>query len=237
MKRKSYFNWSSGKDSALALYKALQSDRYEVVALFTTINSVNDTIPMHGVSHGLLQKQAQSIGIPLVVLDFAVDGPAGAYEAGMQKAVDAFKRQGVDTALFGDIHLEELKNQRVRNCSKAGMEAGFPLWGMAPAEVMEAFIGLGFKAITTSVDGAILDERFVGRVIDRQFLADLPPEADPCGENGEYHSFVFDGPLFARPVDFRRGDVYYREYPNDGPEDASGCAKAPHRFWYADLLQ
>ena len=225
--RKAYFNWSSGKDSALALYYAMQSN-YHVSALFSVIKKETAKIAMHEISLALLKRQAEAIGIPLITLAFDTLQPTAAYTSAMQRQMDYFKQQDIHAAIFGDLYLEQLKKNREHNCNAAGMSAVFPLWKIPQEQIMSEFLHLGFKAIVTCIDNAVLDKSFVGRIIDETFLNDLPSNVDICGENGEYHSFVFDGPIFKHPVQFKLVNKYYTDYSN-----ADGTP--PNRFWYAEL--
>ena len=212
---KAYFNWSSGKDSALALHRALQSGQYHAGALFSVVRA-DGALAMHEVSTGLLERQAEAIGIPLVTFPFHPEWTQREYGDAMRRQIEAFKAQGITTALFGDLYLEELRRARDAKCALAGIRTDYPLWGTSPAGALDEFIRLGFKAVVTCVDCSVLPADFVGRTIDRSFLADLPPAADPCGERGEYHSFVYDGPLFRHPVEFTVGGCYSRTYDTGG---------------------
>ena len=164
MKTKAYFNWSSGKDSALALYRAL--NRFDIKALLTVIDSTNNRIPMHGTNLDLLKAQSQSIGIPLVTCDINTEYSEDKYKISLQEIIDKFKSQEISTALFGDIHLLELKIGREEKCRQAGLKTDFPLWNNSPQELLHEFIDSGFKAIITCIDGSVLDKTFVGRMID-----------------------------------------------------------------------
>lgn len=225
---KAYFNWSSGKDSALALYYAVKSGQYDVLSLFTIVKKHEAKIAMHEIGMDLLQKQAHAIGIPLSVFEYDTKASEEEYQSSMKKQMALFKHQNITTALFGDLYLEDLRKRREENCGLQGIKADFPLWGLNTKELLLEFISLGFKSIVTCVDGLLLDESFVGRVIDKSFLHDLPPNVDICGENGEYHSFVFDGPIFNKAVKFDVIQKYYRDYPNkDGSKQS--------RYWYLEL--
>lgn len=171
--KKAYFNWSSGKDSALALYKVLQSGRYDVQALFSIVKKDNSKIAMHEIGVELLKQQADSIGIPLTVLEFDLTTPSDNYKKSMEMYIERFKKREINIALFGDLYLENLRNQRTDNCRRHGIQAEFPLWNSNPKELLREFISLGFKSIVTCVDGSALDESFVGRVIDESFLNDF----------------------------------------------------------------
>ncbi len=216
---KAYFNWSSGKDSALALCRALASKEYDIQTLFTVARP--DGVSMHETGLPLLRRQAEATDIPLTVLLFDPD-QSEAYSQTMAAQMEQFRAQGITTALFGDIYLEELRQKREENCRQAGMQAAFPLWQVPQQELLAEFLRLGFRAVTTCVDGAVLGEDFVGRELDAAFFAALPEDVDPCGERGEYHSFVYDGPIFAHPVPFTRKGTYSRDF--------SGV-----RYWYAAL--
>lgn len=226
--KKAYFNWSSGKDSALALYKTIQSGTYDVQTLFTVMKKENSKIAMHEIGIELLKQQADSIGIPLTVLEFDLTAPLDDYQKLMEIHLEKFKKQEFDIALFGDLYLENLRNQRIINCRRQGIQAEFPLWNSNPEEMMQEFISLGFKSIVTCVDGSVLDESFVGRVIDESFLNDLPACVDICGENGEYHSFVFDGPIFKKPIEFEVVRRYHKDYPAEENTMLN-------RYWYLEL--
>lgn len=225
---KAYFNWSSGKDSALALYYAMQTKKFNVDSLFSVIASGENKIAMHEIRIPLLMKQAAQIGIPLTVFHFNESWSTEEYGMEMEKYIEKFKAKGITTALFGDIYLEELRNKRISNCAKSGIKAEFPLWNISPQEILKQFIENGFKAIITCIDNSVLPESFLGKIIDREFMETYPKSADICGENGEYHSFVFDGPLFKKPVDFQIVRKYHAEYA----DEATG---KPRRYCYLEL--
>jgi uncharacterized protein (TIGR00290 family) len=225
---KAYFNWSSGKDSSLALYYAIKSNQFKVVSLFSAVISGKEKIAMHEIGVALLQKQASQIGIPLTVFRFNENWSPEEYGTAMRAYIEKFKAQGITTALFGDIYLEELRDKRIQSCAKSGIKAEFPLWNIPTKEIMRQFVEAGFKAVVTCIDNAVLPESFLGKVIDREFIKMYPENADICGENGEYHSFVFDGPIFKKPVDFQIVRKYHIDYP-----DAE--TNSPHRYCYLEL--
>jgi len=212
--------WSGGKDSAMALYELRKDRGYGIAALLTTITKDYDRISMHGVRRVLLEKQADSIGLQLEKVYITKNASNEEYEAKMENALMKYKRLGVSAIAFGDIFLEDVKEYRERNLSKIGMEAIFPIWGRNTAELAQKFIELGFKAIVTCVDSKFLDKKFVGRIYDNRFLRELPSGVDPCGENGEFHTFVYDGPMFRKRVEFKVGRVVLRE----------------NRFYFCDLM-
>ena len=203
-------SWSGGKESAMALYE-LRRARSEVVALLTTITKGYDRISMHGVRRALLEKQAKSLGLPLHEVFIPQKCSNEEYEAEMGKAMAHFQDKGISSVVFGDVLLEDVRRYRERNLARLGMRGIFPLWGMDTAELARKFIALGFRAIVVCVDSKMLSGSFVGREFDEVFLSDLPSQVDPCGENGEFHTFVFDGPIFKRRVPFRVGKVVLRD--------------------------
>ncbi len=212
MKEKIVLSWSGGKDSAMALYALLESGRYEVVSLLTTVSEEYDRISHHGVRAELLEQQAEALGLPLHTLHLpGVSCPMEDYEALMKRAMLQCKDDGIQTVAFGDIFLQDLREYRQRNLARVEMNAIFPIWGRDTTEVVESFIDLGFRAFLTCVDAEKLGERFAGRPIDADLVRDLPGEVDPCGENGEFHSFVYDGPIFQRPVEVSVGQVVLRD--------------------------
>jgi len=200
------------------LHRLAGTPDLRVEALLTTITRDFDRISMHGVRRELLEAQAVSLGLPLW-LSFIGKGASNAdYEASMAEAFARCRGQGIDTVAFGDLFLEDIRAYRDRLLGTHGMKAVYPVWRRDTHQVIREFLELGFKTAVVCVDPKQLDPSFVGRVIDEQFLRDLPPGVDPCGENGEFHTFVFDGPNFAEPVPFSFGEIVYR----DG-------------FWFCDL--
>jgi uncharacterized protein (TIGR00290 family) len=230
LKHKSLFNWSGGKDSSLCLYHALRDKRFDIQYLLTTINGKYKRISMHGVSEDLLDDQAKSIGMPLRKLHMPEIPTMSEYEKIVTKELEEAKSKDITISIFGDIFLEDLRAYREKQLAKKGFTAMFPLWKRDTMDVAKEFIELGFKAIIVSVDGRYLDQSFAGRMYDQSFIDDLPDNVDPCGENGEFHSFVFDGPIFNYPIQFTKGEIVYKEYKSD---DKSGKDIG---FWYCDLI-
>jgi len=205
------FCWSGGKDSAMALH-ALQSAReYRVTALLTTVTEEYDRISMHGVRRVLLERQAASIGLPLHAVLIPPQCINATYEARMKEALGEHLARGVQRVAFGDIFLEDLRVYREKNLAQIEMQALFPIWKRDTRELARDFLRCGFRAITVCVDPRVLDPSFAGRVLDESFFADLPPGVDPCGENGEFHTFVFDGPVFGAPIRFLIGEKVMRD--------------------------
>lgn len=205
------FSWSGGKDSAISLYEVQKSKKYEILSLLTTITGDYDRVSMHGVRRTLIEQQARSLGLPVEEVFIDKDSINEDYESKMRELLTRFKGEGVSAVVFGDIFLEEVREYRETNLAKLGMKGIFPLWGRDTAELVRSFIALGFQAITTCVDSKVLDEGYAGRSLDEKFLADLPPNVDPAGENGEFHSFVFDGPIFRERITCTVGKPVLRD--------------------------
>lgn len=222
-------NWSGGKDSALALYKLSQGKEYNVKCLLTTLNAEYKRVSMHGVRQELLQQQAASIGLPLVECFLPEKATCNDYNNMMRETLMNFIVDGIHYSAFGDIFLEDLRQYRVNQLDKIGMKAIFPLWKRNTNDIANEFIDLGFKTIITCVSSKHLDESFVGRTFDKQFIADLPKEVDPCGENGEFHSFVVDGPIFKTPINYTLGEKVFRSFPINNKDVNEGG------FWFIDL--
>ncbi len=203
--------WSGGKDSALALYVLRQRADVRVAALLTTVTEGYDRVSMHGVRRALLERQAAALGLPLHVVTIPQQASMESYGARMEAALRAWQARGVNACAFGDLFLEDVRAYREANLARIGMKAIFPLWGRDTQELAAWFLALGFRAVVTCVDARRLDPALAGREIDADFLAQLPPHVDPCGENGEFHSFVCAGPIFRQPVPCLRGEVVARD--------------------------
>lgn len=225
--QKTYFNWSSGKDSALALYYLLQDKNYSVDSLLTSVNSHYDRVSMHGLRKELLLQQIETIGIPGTTIELPLQPTNEEYETIMKNKIQELIDEGYTTAAFGDIFLEDLKVYREKQLEPYGIKAVFPLWKKDTKELLKEFIDLGFKTITVCVNGTKLDKSFVGRVIDHDFINELPDDVDPCGENGEFHTFCFNAPYFKKTVEFTIGETIYREYDNHGTKTG---------YWFCDLI-
>ena len=218
-KEKILLAWSGGRDSTLTLFEIQKTKNYEVSALLTTLTEDYDRISMHGVRRILLEQQADSLGFPLEKVLISKNASYEEYEAKMRKVLTKYLSIGVSSAVFGDIFLEDVRKYREDNLSKIGMKGIFPLWKRDSFELANIFIDLGFKAIVTCVDSKELSKEFVGRVFDKQFLSELPSNVDASGENGEFHTFVYDGPTFQEKISFTIGDVVLRS----------------NRFYFCDL--
>ena len=205
-------SWSGGKDSAMALYELLRSDRYAVISLLTTVSKQHERISHHGVRTELLEQQAASLGIRLHKLYLPSHVCTNKeYEATMKKVMLKYKDAGVLTVAFGDVFLQDLREYREENLANLDMKAIFPIWHRDTTELVQTFIKLGFKAYLSCVDSKKLGEGFAGRAIDTDLIRDLPHDVDPCGENGEFHSYVYNGPIFNRPIGVTVGEVVLRD--------------------------
>jgi uncharacterized protein (TIGR00290 family) len=212
--------WSGGKDSMLALHEVMRAGELRVAALLTNVTRDYDRVSIHGVRRVLLEEQAAALGLPLRTVELSASSSNEEYQARMAEALAAFRDRGIDTVVHGDIFLADVRAYREALLAGLGMKALFPLWGVDTRELAERFIDLGCRAVLTCVDTEALDAAFVGRAFDAALLRDLPPEVDLCGENGEFHTWVWDGPLFGRPVQHVHGETVLRD----------------QRFAYADLL-
>jgi uncharacterized protein (TIGR00290 family) len=233
MKPKAIFCWSGGKDSALALYRILQKKDVEVVALLTTLNENFRRISMHGVREELLERQAASIGLPLIKM-YVSEGTNTEYEKNMEFLLLEYKAKGVTEVIFGDIFLEDLREYRENNLKKVDLKALFPLWKENTSTLIAEFHSLGFRTITCCVNDAFLNEEHVGKEISPRFIRDLPENVDPCGENGEYHTFCFAGPLFKVPVTFKIGEKVYK--PLEIKTNDLHPEIRTKGFWFCELL-
>ncbi|MGH8217483.1 MAG: diphthine--ammonia ligase [Steroidobacteraceae bacterium] len=240
MKQRIVFCWSGGKDSALALNRLLRDERYEVVALLTTCNEYYQRVSMHGVRLELLDAQARDLGLPLEKIFVSQRSSNEEYSQKMAACLESYKVRGVSACAFGDIFLEDLRLWREQNLAQLGLSAVFPIWKIDSRVLLREFFEQGFESVTCCVNDAWLDERYVGRCIDEEFIRSLPPEVDPCGENGEFHSFAFAGPIFKKPVGFQIGEKVYRALEQTHPGSSSPVCPSERRptrgFWFCDLL-
>lgn len=234
MKPKAIFNWSSGKDSALALYKILKEEKFEVTSLLTSINKEFQRISMHGVHVSLLEKQAESLGFPLIKMELPKEPSMEEYREIMGRTMTEIQSQGITHSIFGDIFLEDLKKYREDQLRSIGMEGVFPLWKINTTDLIREFLDLGFKTIVVCVNETYLDKSFAGRIIDEDFIKDLPENVDVCGENGEFHTFTFNGPIFKNPIEFEIGEIVKKTYPK--PKSDENSEDDEYVFWFCDLI-
>ena len=211
MRKNTWLSWSSGKDSAWALHVLRQSAEYEVTGLFTTVNATFGRVAMHAVRVDLLRRQAQAVGLPLHLIEIPYPCSDEQYAAAMADFVARARNDGVRCMAFGDLYLQDVRRYREERMQGTGIEAVFPLWQRPTRALLEEMLAGGLRACLTCVDPRVLSAGFAGRELTTALVASMPPGIDPCGENGEFHSFVFDGPMFAEPLDIEMGEVVERD--------------------------
>lgn len=204
-------SWSGGKDGCMALREILEDEWYAVESLLTTVTEGYDRVSMHGVRRELLARQAASLGLPLREFVIPQNASNEIYEARMGETLSEFRARSVESVVFGDLFLEDIREYREAQLAKAGTRGLFPVWGRNTGEFAEEFIELGFRAVVVCLDPRKLDKSFAGRSFDESFLEDLPSGVDPCGENGEFHTFVHEAPIFERSVEFDIGESVERD--------------------------
>lgn len=231
--KKVVVNWSGGKDASLSLYQYLKKhDRSSIHSLFTTINERLQRITMHGVPVSLLEKQVKSLGLELELIGLPEDISMEKYSEVMRDRSRIHKESGVIEYVYGDINLVDLRAFRDQELEGSKITPIYPLWNKETGDLAKEFINLGFKAIVVATNSKLLKKEFAGRLYDQDFLNDLPEGVDPCGENGEFHTFVFDGPIFKNPVEFEKGEVTYKTYqPDEDDSDCFCCDKEPDDTW------
>jgi uncharacterized protein (TIGR00290 family) len=204
-------SWSSGKDSTLALHTVRAAGDVDVVGLLTTVNSTAQRVAMHAVRRSLLEAQADALGLPLHVVDLPWPCPNDVYEERMSNAVTAARVSGVEAMVFGDLFLEDVRRYREQSLEGSGLDPVFPLWHRPTPEVAHDLVTLGVRAVITCVDPQQAPREIAGHWYDEELLASLPPNVDPCGENGEFHTFAVDGPGFAHAVAIAVGETVERD--------------------------
>jgi uncharacterized protein (TIGR00290 family) len=212
-------SWSSGKDSAWSLHLLRQQGEYEIVGLLTTFNREANRVAMHGVRRDLVEAQAEAAGVPLWQVDLPSPCSNTDYESIMREECRAAVRSGIECIAFGDLFLRDVREYREKQLQGSGLKPIFPVWGIPTNELARTMMGSGLKAKLSCVDSASLSPEFVGRDFDEHLLSDLPPQIDPCGENGEFHSFVYAAPVFKRDIGVAVGEIVTRD-----------------RFVFADLI-
>lgn len=208
---RAWVSWSSGKDSALALHAVRSAGDYEVTGLLTTVNSSAGRVAMHAVRRTLLEAQADSLGLPLHVVELPWPCPNDVYEERMSAAVEAASESGAERMIFGDLYLADVRRYREQMLAGTGLQPVFPLWEQPTAQVAKEIIATGIRAVLTCVDPGQAPPDLVGRWYDDDLVASLPPGVDPCGENGEFHTFVVEGPEFRQPLDVHVGEIVERD--------------------------
>jgi uncharacterized protein (TIGR00290 family) len=211
MSTRAWMSWSSGKDSTLALQLARQDPDITVTGLLVTVNAEADRVAMHAVRRSLLERQSDRLGLPLHVVEIPSPCPNDVYEARMGQAMNEATQRGVEAMVFGDLFLEDIRQYREQALAGTGIRPLFPLWDRPTDALAREMIALGIRAVLTCVDPSQLSPSFVGRAFDDDLLDELPPEVDPCGERGEFHTFVWDGPGFTAPIPIRTGEIVTRD--------------------------
>lgn len=211
MPKKTWLSWSSGKDSAWALHVLRQSPEYEVTGLFTTINGAFNRVAMHGVRVELLRLQAQAVGLPLYPIEIPYPCSDEQYDYAMTDFVMLARSNGVRCMAFGDLFLQDVRRYREERMQGTGIDTVFPLWGKPTRFLLDEMLAGGLRSCLTCVDPRVLPAEFAGRELTPELIRSMPPTIDPCGENGEFHTFVFDGPMFSQPLDVELGDVVERD--------------------------
>jgi uncharacterized protein (TIGR00290 family) len=233
---KAIFCWSGGKDSSYCLHKVLTEKLFDVKYLLTTVNDKFKRISMHGVREELLNNQVESIGIPLLKVR-VTEGTNNEYEKQMEIVLLKAKSEGINNVIFGDIFLEDLRAYRETNLAKIGMKGVFPLWKMDTTILINDFITGQFKTVICCTNDGYLGEEWVGRYIDKSFIEQLPVTIDLCGENGEYHTFCYDAPLFKKKIDFTIGEKVYKPLEIKTEDVCTLPTNITTKgFWFCDLL-
>jgi uncharacterized protein (TIGR00290 family) len=235
-KRKVTISWSGGKDSAFALYKILTSGEYHVVDLHTTLNEETRRVGLHGVHEALIEQQAESLGLPLTKLYLPASEDHAAYKKLMTAYYKQSTRRGVEHVVFGDIFLEDLRQFREQLLENTSLTSLYPLWKIDTQKLLNDFIAVGFKTVICSADADKFSKDQVGRTIDTTFAENLRPGVDPCGENGEYHTLVYDGPIFKKPLPFETGEVVEKQYSFQMTNAQGKNERVEKSFWFQDLL-
>ena len=223
-------NWSGGKDSSLALYHILKNKSLSIDYLLTNLSAEHNRISMHGVSFDLLKQQAQSLNIPLETMKIMKDASMDDYSKLVSEKMSFFTKQDIKNCAFGDIFLEDLKSYREHQLETVGIKAHFPLWKRPTSDIIQEFFELGFRAKVVSINANLLDQSFAGRELDQSFIDDLPKGVDVCGENGEFHSFVYDGPIFKNPIPVKVNEIVKKEYKSTEKKEWDSA------FWFADII-
>lgn len=229
------FSWSGGKDSSYALYKVMQEGVYDVKYLLSTINGNFRRLSMHGVREELIEAQSASIGIPLRKV-YVYEADNASYEKQMSLFLEHVKQEGIGHVIFGDIFLEDLRAYREEKMKQVDMQCVFPIWKEDTATLIQDFISKGFKTLTCCINDGYLDESWCGRLIDEDFVNELPSTVDPCGENGEFHSFCYDGPLYRFPLPVKTGELTYRPLEIKTTNHPTPIKDAGTKgFWFSDI--
>ena len=234
-REKIILSWSGGKDSAYTLYQLQKSDQYEVVYLLSTFNGTLRRLSMHGVQEALIEAQAKAIGLPLLKV-YVYEANNAEYEKQMGDVLQKACQEGIRIVAFGDIFLADLRTYREEKMRQLGMDCIFPLWQRDTRQLVQDFIGQGFVTVTCCINDGYLDESWAGRIINNDFVQQLPASVDPCGENGEFHSFCMAGPVFQQPIGIAIGERTYKALPPiTTPHPTPIVDVGTRGFWYCEL--
>ncbi len=232
--QRSIFNWSGGKDSALALYHCLQNPDLDIRYLVTTVNDATDRISMHGVRTALLIQQAESIGIPLYQIRLPEMPDMDTYDRTMREHLECFREEGITHSIFGDIFLEDLRAYRDERLAEVGMKGIYPLWQRDSQELLNEFFELGFGTVIVCAKESL--EEIAGEEVTPALIRSFPKDVDVCGENGEFHTFAFKGPIFSKEIKYKIGEKVFKEYKSPVVADNGEAENKVSGFWYCDLL-
>ncbi|MGJ3236068.1 diphthine--ammonia ligase [Marivirga sp.] len=234
MPQKIALSWSGGKDACLALHYLMNSNTYEIAHLHTVIGEETDRVGMHGIKKELIEAQAISLNIPLKISYLPSDKSNKSYDQVMSEYADYCKSEGIETIAFGDIFLEDLRKYREEKMTEAGMKCIFPLWKKPTTSVIEEFLNLGYQTKICAGDASKLKKEMIGQSMDHQLLKELPLDVDPCGENGEFHTFVYDGPLFNNPIEIKMSRVHSHFYEYQIEEEGK-LKDIKSEFYFAEI--
>ena len=232
--KKMYFNWSTGKDAALALYHLQKENQFDVDHLLVSVNKSLNQVSMHGLNRELMTKQLEATGLDYSTVELPAEPSNNEYSKLMSETVESLKNRGYRDTGFGDIFLEDLREYREKQLQSLDIRCHFPLWKRNTRELLEEFIDLGFKAIVVCINSNKLDQSFCGREIDKAFLEDLPEDVDPCGEYGEFHTFCYEGPIFKKGITFNKGEQFFKTYKSPGTNNEN--EKNQLGFWFQELI-
>lgn len=236
IKKKVTMSWSGGKDSAFALYKILLAGEFEVVNLHTVIDEQTKRVGLHGVQESLIEQQAECLGLPLLKIYLPASDNHDAYERIMRTFYADCAQQNIQGVVFGDIFLEDLKVYREKMLKDSNLIPEFPLWKMNTKHLLNDFLNKGFKTIVCSANAALFDIEQMGTTIDDSFSSSLKAGVDCCGENGEFHTLVYDGPIFNKPLRFEIGEVIKKSYVYQIKNEGGAVEKMETSFWFQDLV-
>jgi uncharacterized protein (TIGR00290 family) len=234
-KQKVTVSWSGGKDSAFALHKIISGQTLEVVSLHAIIDERTRTIGLHGIHESLIEKQAQSIGIPLEKIYLSISGQQDSYASAVQDFYVRCAQEGISAVVLGDIFLQDLKEYKLNLLKSVGLKGYFPLWGMDSMSILTEFLDAGYKTMICAARADLFSKEQVGNAIDYHFLSQIPTNVDPCGENGEFHTFVYNGPIFREEIKLRKGDIFEESFSYQKVAADGVIEKVKTKFWFQDL--